>query len=226
MTGDRLRIAIPADAGYGYYFETLTALGAEPVPVGADVDPAAFDGLLTPGGTDIDPARYHRPNTASEDIDPALDARQLAALDAFVRAGKPVFGICRGHQLINVYFGGTLIQHLPTAAVHSRCGDPWDKAHGSTAVPGGLMEALYGPAFPVNSAHHQAVETVGRGLIVDQYSDDGVIEALRHGTLPIFSVQWHPERMCLERAREDAVDGSVVLRHFLSMCAEHGKRCR
>ena len=54
----------------------------------------------------------------------------------------------------------------------------------------------------------------------------GVIEALRHGTLPVFSVQWHPERMCLERAREDAVDGSVVLRHFLSMCAEHGKRCR
>ena len=52
MTGDRLRIAIPADAGYGYYFETLTALGAEPVPVGGDVDPAAFDGLLTPGGTD------------------------------------------------------------------------------------------------------------------------------------------------------------------------------
>ena len=60
----------------------------------------------------------------------------------------------------------------------------------------------------------------------DEPPKSGVIEALRHGTLPVFSVQWHPERMCLERAREDAVDGSAVLRHFLSMCAEHGKRCR
>ena len=200
-----LKIAIPADA---------------PLPVGADADPGAFDGLLMPGGTDIDPARYHRANTASEDVDPALDARQFAALDAFVRAGKPVLGICRGHQLINVYFGGTLIQHLPTAKVHSRCGDSWDKAHGSVATPGGLMESLYGRSFPVNSAHHQAVEAVGRGLIVDQRSEDGVIEALRHESLPLFCVQWHPERMCLERARPDAVDGSVVLRHFLRMCGK------
>ena len=219
MMNDKLRIAIPVDAGYGYYFETLTALDAKPIPVEADVNPAEYDGLLMPGGTDIDPARYHRPNTASEDIDPALDARQFAALDAFVRADKPVMGICRGHQLINVYFGGTLIQDLPSATIHSRCDEPWDKAHGSVAVPGGWMEALYGPAFPVNSAHHQAVERVGRGLIVDQRSEDGVIEALRHETLPLFCVQWHPERMCLERVRADTVDGSIVLRYFLSMCA-------
>lgn len=218
-----LTIAVPvppelATTTYRNYFNTLEALGARGVAVGGSVDPEAYDGLLLPGGGDLNPSCYHRCNLACECIDDALDALQLAALEAFVRAGKPAFGVCRGHQLINVFFGGTLIQHLPQAMVHCRCGLPVDKAHGSRAERGSLLYALYGESFPVNSAHHQGIETPAEDLRVTQWSDDGVIEAVEHTSLPVFSVQWHPERACFERAREDAVDGSLVIRRFLEMC--------
>ena len=224
MSG-RLTVAIAVPAGeaekrYANYFGTLRALGALPVPAGADVRPGDFAGLLLPGGGDIDPARYGRANTASRGVDPALDELQLGALDAFVRAGTPVFGICRGHQLVNVYFGGTLIQHIPQAMAHSWTESGEDRAHDSVAKPGSALERLYGRAFWVNSAHHQAVERLGEGLRAIQESTDGVIEAMIHGSLPVFSVQWHPERMCLERSRADTVDGGAVIRAFLGMCAD------
>ena len=224
---DGLRIAIPIPEGtrYDNYFDTVRALGAEGVAARGDVDASAFDGLLLPGGGDIDPARYHQRNTGCGKIDPGLDALQFSALDAFVRAKKPVFGICRGLQLINVYFGGTLIQDIPQGLAHRWDGITGeDHAHDSEAVAGSWLEALYGAAFPVNSAHHQAVDALGDGLIVDQRAPDGVIEALRHQSLPIWCVQWHPERMCFAHARPDTVDGSAVLRWFLEMCGQAGRR--
>ena len=149
---------------------------------------------------------------------------QMSALDAFVKAEKPVFGICRGHQLINVFLGGTLIQDLPQAQTHSRCGASVDKVHVVRSESGSLLHALYGERFSVNSAHHQAIERLGEGLVITQWAPDGVIEAVEHTTLPVFSVQWHPERMCLERARNDTVDGSLVIRYFLKLCAERKNR--
>lgn len=219
----RIAVAVPEgtlEKRYRNYHETLLALGARPVEAGADVNPAEYDGLLLPGGWDIDPARYHRDREPGcGQTDPALDELQFAALDAFVRAGKPVFGICRGHQLINVFFGGTLIQDLPQSPRHK-----WDevtdedRAHGSTAVPGSWIAGVYGESFPVNSAHHQAADAVGEGLVVDQYSDDGIVEAMHHESLPVWCVQWHPERMCLSRARPDTVNGSAVIRYFIEKC--------
>lgn len=223
----RIAVAVPeaqAWVKYKNYFETLAALGAEPVATGADVDPAAFDGLLLPGGVDVNPMCYHCRNTACELIDDALDELQLGALDAFVKAGKPVFGICRGHQLIDVYFGGTLIQHLPQAVDHCRCGLPEDKVHASRAEPGSIVYALYGGKFAVNSSHHQGVDKPGEGLRLTQWSGDGVAEAMEHATLPIFSVQWHPERMCLERSRSDTVDGAKVIEYFIQMCRAEASR--
>lgn len=218
-----LTIAVPVPAaramdGYANYFNTLSALGARGVPEGGDVDLEACDGLLLPGGWDLNPSLYGQENNACEGVDDALDALQYAALDAFVKAKKPVFGICRGQQLINVYFGGTLIQHLPQAEAHSRFGQPQDKVHGTRAEPESILRRLYCERFPVNSSHHQAVDTLGEGLRVTQYADDGVIEGLEHPSLPLFAVQWHPERMCLERARGDTVDGAGVFRWFLGMC--------
>lgn len=220
----RIAIPVPEGAGekrYRNYFETVRALDGEPLEFAAGADPNACDGLLLPGGVDIDPARYRRENVACGEIDAALDALQFAALDAFVRAGKPVFGICRGHQLIDVYFGGTLIQDLPTWPRHK-----WDevtdadRAHATRACAGSWIEGLYGASFPVNSAHHQGVEALGDGLVVDQCADDGVIEAMHHARLPVWSVQWHPERMCLSRARADTVDGSRVIRFFIERCGK------
>ena len=220
----RPKIAVPVPAGtgesrYHNYFETLAALGAEPIEAAGSVDAGGFDGLVLPGGVDIDPARYGRENTACGEIDRALDALQFAVLDAFVRAKKPVFGICRGHQLINVYFGGTLIQNLETWPRHK-----WDevtdadRAHVSAAVAGSWLARLYGERFWVNSAHHQGVETIGRGMVVDQHAEDGVIEAMHHESLPVWCVQWHPERMCLSRARSDTEDGSRAIAWFIERC--------
>ena len=144
---------------------------------------------------------------------------QLRTLDWFFRAGKPVFGICRGHQVINVYFGGTLIQNLPTWETHK-----WeeatdrDRAHETDAEPGSWIAGIYGTRFSTNSAHHQGVDVAGKGLIVDQRAPDGVVEAMHHESAPLWCVQWHPERMCYAHRREDTVDGSLVLSWFLDRC--------
>lgn len=219
MASPRIALPVPDLARYANYADILSALGALPVAVGADVDAGAYDGLLLPGGGDIEPGRYGQADAACQYVDAALDAMQLAALDAFVKAEKPVLGICRGHQLVNVYFGGTLIQHLPQAAAHSRCGGSEDKVHDTAATPGSALHRLYGGAFRVNSSHHQGVDRLGTGLTVTQRSADGVVEGMAHARLPILCVQWHPERMCLAHARSDTVDGGAVVGYFLKRCA-------
>lgn len=222
-----LRIAIPAKAEDTVnYAAALKNLGALPVLVDASCNPEAFDGLLLPGGADVDPVRYHRENTACGELDPELDELQFAVLDKFIRTGgKPVFGICRGHEVLNVYFGGTLIQDIPSATRHARTpGIPEDKIHGADSIEGTFARELYGTSFRVNSSHHQAVDAFGDGLKPAMYSDDGVVEAMQHESLPVFSVQWHPERMCFAHARTDTVDGSLVLRRFLSLCTSYKEK--
>lgn len=221
---DRLNIAFPvpadgAEKRYVNYFDAISALGARLTPVGADVAPGDYDGLLLPGGWDVNPERYGQANTACQEIDDALDGMQFGALDAFVKSGKPVLGICRGHQVVNVYFGGTLIQHLPQSATHMWQGD-LDNAHGSHAAPGSVIDRIYGATPPVNSAHHQGVDRLGTGLRAIQWAEDGVIEAMAHEALPILCVQWHPERMCFRNARPDTVDGARVIERFLEMCKQ------
>ena len=223
MKTTSLRIAIPAFSALPNYVAALLALGAEPVPVSEPPQPADYGGLLLPGGADVDPARYGEENAACRGVDPALDALQFGALDAFMRAGKPVLGICRGHQLLNVYLGGSLFQDLPTEPIrHPPLGAGPDgicaSVHNVTAESGSRLAALYGTEFFVNSAHHQGVDRVGEGLWVPARAPDGVIEALVHRTLPVFSVQWHPERMCFARRRGDTVDGSLLIADFLRLC--------
>lgn len=169
----------------------------------------------------MDPARYHEaiePECESPDV--ALDEWQMTVLDRFVKAQKPVMGICRGIQVLNVYFGGTLIQHVPSYMRHRRTpGIPEDKVHMNHAEKGSVLEMLYGMQdFATNSSHHQAVQECGKGLIAIQHSDDGLVEAVVHETLPVFGVQWHPERMAFAHKREDTVDGSIVISYFLSLC--------
>lgn len=223
MTNEKkLRIAIPApESDIPNYLAALRALGAEPVPVDAECSADGFDGLLLPGGVDVDPANYHRANVACGTTKPSLDAWQLTVLDRFVKQQKPVFGICRGHQVINVYFGGTLIQHVPGAERHARdAGASVDKVHMSHAEPGSFLAQLYGTNFAINSAHHQASDDVAPVLHVVQHSDDGLVEAAVHQSLPVWSVQWHPERMCFAHKRSDTVDGSLVLQFFLDRVKE------
>ena len=215
-----IRIAVAVNEGkYVNYVNALTGVGAEAVlTAGERVDPSQFDGLLMPGGVDVAPWRFGEEMDGTEEVDEKLDEHQFQVLDDFVRAGKPVLGICRGHQLINGYFGGALIQDLERKDIHRRSGDD-DRIHLSIAEEGSWVEKLYGESrFVTNSAHHQAVKAPGKGLIVDQRSEDGVIEAMHHESLPVYCVQWHPERMCFEKRRSDTVDGRRIFEFFLQIC--------
>lgn len=218
MTSERKTAAILGyEKGVPNYIAALEAVGIEPVTT-LDLEAAArCDGLLLPGGGDIDPARFGEEDRGSRDIDPALDAVQLAALDAFVRAGrKSVLGICRGHQVVNVYFGGGLVQDLPTAETHM-AHDHADSVHPARTVPGSVLHRLYGRDMTVNSSHHQGLAAMGRGLRATAYAPDGVVEAAEHESLPILTVQFHPERMAFACARPDTADGRAVFEWFKSM---------
>jgi len=136
---------------------------------------ALWDALLLPGGGDLDPER---------------DRAELALLGEFAGAGKPVLGVCRGLQCINVFFGGTLIQDVPG---HGAAGGA-DRLHPLRTAPSPLpFPGGEGPL--VNSAHHQAADRLGDGLRAVQWAPDGVVEALCHRSLPLWAVQWHPERL-------------------------------
>ena len=138
-----------------------------------------------------------------------------------------MLGICRGLQLINVYFGGTLIQDLNTCVRHWKAPEETkDVVHRSRAEKGSWLARLYGESFPHNSAHHQAADLVGSGLVIDSRAErDHVVEALHHEALPVYFVQWHPERMCLAHERPDTVNGLEIFRFFREQCGAGAADC-
>ena len=168
--------------------------------------PEGCDALLLPGGGDMEPWRYGQSNTASRGLEPERDTSELMLLERFTAAGKPVLGICRGIQVINVFFGGTLCQDLPG---HSAV-DGHDSFHTVRTARSPLL-AVCGPLCRVNSAHHQAADAPGRGLRAVQWAEDGAVEAVCHDCLPVWGVQWHPERLPGEL-------GGRLLRAFLALC--------
>ena len=177
----------------------------------------SYDGLLLTGGDDMDPSLFGQENRGSQGIDRARDQAELALLDAFAGAGKPVLAICRGHQVVNVWLGGNLIQNLGPELVPFHQKEVGDQVHLIRAAEGSLLHRLYGPVFPVNSSHHQSLGRLGRGLTASAWSEGGVVEAVEHDTLPLISVQFHPERMTGALARPDTVDGGEIFRAFLEL---------
>ena len=234
---DRPRIAIPEiDQDVRNYTAALFEAGMEPVVISVQTEQIhrqyqqeyldysefrvdRYDGLLLPGGGDIDPARYGEEDRGSRQIVEDLDQLQLEMIDAFVKEGKPVLGICRGLQIVNVYFGGTLIQDIPTAAKHAADEKNVDMVHGCKANEGSWLAKLYGTEFVHNSSHHQAADTPGNEIVFDSVCpEDGVVEALHHSRLPVYGVQWHPERMCLKYASDRYEDGLRIFRFFGEVC--------
>lgn len=206
----KLFLPDPADK-FANYIDAFARIGAEVVCAVDLAHAEGCDALLLPGGADVDPARYGQGMNGSRSIDPERDARELAALAYFRDAGKPVLGICRGLQVLNVALGGTLHQDIPG---HTKLDADTDRVHPSRAEDE-MLVSLYGAEFAINSAHHQSIDRLGKGLRAVQWSHDGVIEAVRHEELPIFAVQWHPERMCFARRRADAVNSEPMLRAWL-----------
>ncbi len=176
------------------YQKALQKYAIQPVLSSSPENAAEYDGLLLPGGGDISPIFYHRKNRGSTNICISEDIVQLLMFHHFIEQKKPILGICKGMQIINVALGGTLIQTLPTAKLHA-----WhngDRYHPTTITKGSLLSSLYGSDMITGSAHHQAVCMLGTGLKSTQHAHDGVIEGLEHETLPILGLQWHPERLC------------------------------
>lgn len=172
---------------------------------------AGCGGLLLPGGGDLDPACYGQSNVSSGRPEALRDAVELALLEHFAVRGLPVLGICRGLQVINVYFGGTLIQDLPGHSAATR-----DRLH-AVDTAAGTFGRLWRERVIVNSAHHQAADRLGSGLRVVQWAPDGTVEALVHGSLPIWAVQWHPERLTGPLTVAGTADGGRLLGAFLEL---------
>lgn len=173
----------------------------------------AFDMLILPGGGDISPDLYNCANAGSRNIELQKDLAQLSLLDDFIYQKKPVLGICKGFQLIQIYFGGTLVQDLKPGNSHYH--PQKDILHKTWNQKGSFFERLYGSTCTVNSCHHQAVFQPAPGLEILQTAPDHVIEAMCHPLLPVLGVQWHPERLCLGFGQPDAVNGLTLIEHFL-----------
>lgn len=158
------------------------------------------DGLLLSGGEDVNPSFYGQ--TATEKcgkIVPARDHAEMKMLEAFLPTGKPILGICRGEQLMNVFFGGTL--HQDIADVATSCHDDYprkNRGNHEVSVTRGtkLAEIMGQETFLANSLHHQAVDKVAPALILSARSEDGIVEGVEHPAHPFcIGVQWHPEHM-------------------------------
>ena len=213
----KMRILISGDTHMDHYSDAIEAAGGEAICKYLPEVCTDYDGLLLSGGNDMDPKYYGQEINGSVEIKPERDAAEYALLKAFVEAGKPVLGICRGHQLINVFFGGTLHQDIPEKKLH-RCTEPPYGAHNITAVKGSVLHKLYGDEFVVNSIHHQAVDRLGENLIPTAYWNSTYVEAFEHRNLPVYGVQFHPERMCVRFKREDAINGLPFFQWFIQLC--------
>lgn len=169
--------------------------------------------LLFPGGGDITPAFFGQRDHGSHSVDTELDILQLQALDYGLHSSLPILGICKGMQLINVGLGGSIIQDLPTADKHRYLGA--DQYHPCTNITGSCLEQLYGNTMVINSAHHQGLGKLGKGLqVISRCPFDQCIEAICHETLPIIGLQWHPERL---DPAQTTVTGAALLSYFLSL---------
>jgi len=189
------------------YLRSVEAAGGLPLVLapGQPSDaPALLDrvqGLLLTGGSDVDPALYgEAPHPRLGKVFRDRDDFELALCREALDRDLPILGICRGHQVLNVATGGTLIQDIPSdlsgGEVHDSERDRWERSHDVRILPGTrLREVLGKDRVAVNSFHHQAVKDVGRGLRVSAVSGDGaVVEGIEaEASRFVLGVQWHPE---------------------------------
>lgn len=187
------------------YLQAVRLAGLEPVPLqpGAGVRASEFSGLVFTGGNDVDPSLYRQVRHVETQLpDRERDDFELDLMRAAVGLDRPVLAICRGLQLLNVAYGGTLIQDLPDSGVEHRtppaagaAAGRHPAAHSVEIGAHGQVASIYRPGIcRVNSRHHQAVDRTGEGLVVVARAGDGVVEACEMPAKRfVVGVQWHPE---------------------------------
>jgi len=206
----------------------IPAIESEGMIARSDMSLAAYaehlDGLVLQGGADLAPESYgESPLTPEWAGDRLRDRYEIDLFNAFVAAGKPVIGICRGCQLINVALGGTLYQDIatqvPQAIAHRDTAKYELQLHQMNLVQGTHLAALYPNVAQatINSIHHQAVKDLGEDLVVEALGiPDGIVEALRwRGPSYVFGMQWHPEFLAQRALHTDQLDGRPILADFL-----------
>ena len=215
------------------YVEALLAAGArlEEIEVITEADAARrqienFDGILFAGGDDVDPAFYDEPKKYDTvHANRSRDEFEFALLDRARTERLPVLGICRGIQMINVKFGGTLYQHLPSESDseirHAQEGSRSEPTHGVTLTdPESRLAEVFRGSWRVNSLHHQGIKRLGRGLKVTAHCEDGLVEAVEAADDGpyLLAVQWHPEEMTTQSEQ------LRLLKQFLDRCREHARQ--
>lgn len=208
------------------YVNSVAEAGALPLVLTHSGDPAvvrrmveSIDGLLLTGGEDVNPLHYSEAVAFPEfSVADERDKFEFALLNAIFLTGKPIFAICRGHQVVNVALGGTLIQDIPAAIGSTH--------HFQTQLPPATVHevridersrtarSLNAGVVRVNSYHHQAIDRLAPSLRAVGWSEEGIVEAVEHSAHPyLVGVQWHPERLCV-----DGLPHKNLFRDFVSAC--------
>lgn len=189
------------------YFDAIRFVEGIPVMVDhkEDIDVLVdlFDALLVTGGEDLNPAYYHQEKLSDAPLmDPCIDELDMQLIQAFHARNKPILGICRGMQCINVAFGGSLCQDIPasyqfSAGQHDQRQQIPVKDYENTtchevhSIPETQLHTVLGSSCLVNSFHHQCVDQLAEGFIASVFANDGIIEGIEQGHT--IGVQWHPE---------------------------------
>lgn len=230
-----LTISIQADEKKLYtptsYTDAIIAAGGTPVLLNVTRDPEMIvqytdmvDGVLFSGGDDVNPTFYRETQDWNcGDISPMRDTFEMQLMHRMLsrHPEKPILGICRGVQVLNVALGGTLYQdlrsQLPDCLRHQQKQISVYASHRVDITPDSLLHTIYGTDnVMVNSFHHQAVKDVGKGLTVTARASDGVIEALEKPDHRYFvAVQWHPERLV---EREFYEEHKALFSSFVEAC--------
>lgn len=177
------------------------------------IDPTKYDGLIIPGGKHVHPSFYHaKVKCKKHKFVKSLDRLEIALVKKFIKKKKPVLGICRGCQLINVTLGGTLKQDIGKGHYH-------DKSRNTKTKKGTNMRKLYGASVRTLHYHHQAIKKLAKPLKVTMVdAKDGTIEGVQHKTLPVYGIQYHPDRMYVKASPIVRKNGKKVMTYFFDVC--------